>query len=190
MVYERIRNLREDADFTQQQMADMLFINRRTYSSYELGVRTMSPETLGRIADIFHTSVDYLMGRTDVKKPYPKKNDRGRCSVIASAPIRPSRKLPKRRLTCLFCAQLCQLSLQYIQYSCGNLTLLDAKNPTSFSIFPVSEEVYCYFVSTARTVTRFTPLNVQVNNVKSHSSAPTSIAGTSRPAISSDCTTS
>ncbi len=54
-------------------MADKLFINRRTYSSYEEGVRGIPVEVLGNIADIFGTSVDYLMGRTDVKKPYLKK---------------------------------------------------------------------------------------------------------------------
>ncbi len=72
MKYERIRNLREDADLTQQAMADKLFINRRTYSSYETGVRTPTPEMLGAIADVFGTSVDYSMGRTDEKKPYQK----------------------------------------------------------------------------------------------------------------------
>lgn len=73
MVYERIRNLREDADMTQQQLADLLFINRRTYSGYETGTRMISPEILAKIADIFQTSVDYLMQRTDVKKPYPRQ---------------------------------------------------------------------------------------------------------------------
>ncbi len=73
MIYQRIRNLREDADMTQQQMADLLFINRRTYSGYETGVRMIPPEALGKIADIFETSVDYLMERTDVKTAYPKK---------------------------------------------------------------------------------------------------------------------
>lgn len=71
MIYERIRNLREDSDFKQQQIADKLFINRRTYSSYENGVRNMPIEILSLIADIFNTSTDYLIGRTDVKKPYP-----------------------------------------------------------------------------------------------------------------------
>lgn len=73
MVYERIKNLREDSDMTQQQIADKLFINRRTYASYESGVRGVPPEILGDIADIYGTSVDYLMGRTNVKKPYPFK---------------------------------------------------------------------------------------------------------------------
>ena len=73
MQYERIRNLREDADMTQQQMADILFINRRTYSSYELGIRGIPIDILGLIADYYNTSIDYLVGRTDVKKAYPRK---------------------------------------------------------------------------------------------------------------------
>ena len=73
MTYKRIRDLREDNDLTQQQMADKLFINRRTYSSYEVGSRNVPVEVLGKIADIFNTSMDYLVGRTNVKKAYPKK---------------------------------------------------------------------------------------------------------------------
>ena len=72
MKYDRIKNLREDADMTQQQIADKLFINRRTYSSYELGIRGIPTEILSRIADIFDTSTDYLIERTDIKAPYPK----------------------------------------------------------------------------------------------------------------------
>ena len=72
MMYRRIRDLREDSDLTQQQMADKLFINRRTYSSYEVGSRSIPVGILGKIADIFDTSIDYLVGRTDEKKPYPK----------------------------------------------------------------------------------------------------------------------
>lgn len=72
-MYERIRNLREDMDLTQQQMADLLFINRRTYSSYETGVRGIPVEILSSLADIFHTSTDYIIERTDIKEPYPKK---------------------------------------------------------------------------------------------------------------------
>ncbi len=74
MIYKRIRDLREDNDWTQQQIADMLFINRRTYSAYENGVNSMTPETLCKIANIYNTSVDYLLGRTDEVKPYPRKN--------------------------------------------------------------------------------------------------------------------
>ena len=52
MKYERIRNLREDKDLTQQQVADMLFVNRRTYAAYENGVNSMTPETLIKIAKL------------------------------------------------------------------------------------------------------------------------------------------
>ena len=72
MKYDRIKNLREDADLTQQQIADKLFINRRTYSSYEIGIRGIPTEILSAIADIYDTSTDYLIGRTDIKKAYPK----------------------------------------------------------------------------------------------------------------------
>ena len=72
MKYDRIKDLREDADLTQQQIADMLFINRRTYSSYELGIRGIPTEILSAIADIYDTSTDYIIGRTNVKKAYPK----------------------------------------------------------------------------------------------------------------------
>lgn len=73
MQYERIRNLREDSDLTQQQVADKLFITRSAYSNYENGSRAFPLEILCGLADIFGTSVDYLIGRTDTKKPYPKK---------------------------------------------------------------------------------------------------------------------
>lgn len=72
MIYQRIKDLREDKDMTQQQMADMLHINRRTYSAYENGVNSMTPEMLCKIADIHHTSVDYLLNRTNIMTPYEK----------------------------------------------------------------------------------------------------------------------
>lgn len=72
LKYPRIRNLREDNDLTQQQIADMLYINRRTYAAYENGINSMTPETLCKIADIYHTSVDWLLGRTDEFEPYPE----------------------------------------------------------------------------------------------------------------------
>lgn len=68
MKYRRIRDLREDKDLTQQQVADMLFINRRTYASYENGINSMTPETLIKIADLYDVSIDYLLERTDNPK--------------------------------------------------------------------------------------------------------------------------
>lgn len=72
MKHQRIRNLREDNDLTRQQIADMLYINRRTYAAYENGINSMTSETLCKIADIYHTSVDWLLGRTDEFEPYPE----------------------------------------------------------------------------------------------------------------------
>lgn len=71
MKYKRIRDLREDKDLTQQEIADMLFINRRTYAAYENGVNSMTPETLIKIAKIYNVSVDYLLNLTD--NPIPNK---------------------------------------------------------------------------------------------------------------------
>lgn len=70
MIYRRIRDLREDNNLTQQQIADKLFINRRTYAAYENGVNSMTPETLIKIAKIYGVSVDYLLGLTDNPNPY------------------------------------------------------------------------------------------------------------------------
>lgn len=70
--YKRIRDIREDSDMTQAQVADLLFVNRRTYSCYETGTHMIPLEILSKLADLFNTSVDYLMDRTDVKSPYPK----------------------------------------------------------------------------------------------------------------------
>ena len=72
MVFKRLRDLREDKDLTQQQIADMLYINRRTYSAYENGVNSMTPETLIKIAKIHHVSVDYILELTDNPTPYDK----------------------------------------------------------------------------------------------------------------------
>lgn len=72
MIYKRLRDLREDKDWTQQQVADMLFINRRTYSAYENGINSMTPETLIKIAKIYKVSVDYILELTDNPTPYKK----------------------------------------------------------------------------------------------------------------------
>ena len=71
MKYKRIRDLREDKDLTQQEIADMLFINRRTYAAYENGVNSMTSATLIKIAKIYNVSVDYLLNLTD--NPIPNK---------------------------------------------------------------------------------------------------------------------
>lgn len=72
MLNTRIRELREDKDLTQVYMAHMLNVNQRTYSRYETGERAIPLELLCVIADYHRVSVDYLLNRTDQKRPYPK----------------------------------------------------------------------------------------------------------------------
>lgn len=69
MQYERIRYLREDHDLSQQQLADYLNISQRTYSYYESGQHNMPLAILVKLADYYHTSVDYLLGRTNNPAP-------------------------------------------------------------------------------------------------------------------------
>ncbi len=69
----RIKNLREDHDLTQKQLSEYLNVSQVAYSYYELNRRSIPVETLDRLADYYHTSVDYLLYKTDVVAPYPKK---------------------------------------------------------------------------------------------------------------------
>lgn len=75
-LLQRLRDLREDADLYQKDMADYLHCSQVTYSRYELGTREIPLESLNALADFYGVSVDYLMGRTDEKKPYPQKSAR------------------------------------------------------------------------------------------------------------------
>lgn len=74
MTYqERIRNLREDFDKTQQEIADYLETSQTMYARYERGANEMPVRHLIRLAAYYHVSLDYLCGLTDTKKPYPKR---------------------------------------------------------------------------------------------------------------------
>lgn len=74
MKLERLRNLREDHDLTQAQVAQYIHTTQRTYAHYENGDRSIPLETLIALAEFYGTSLDYLTGRTDVIFPYPSKN--------------------------------------------------------------------------------------------------------------------
>ena len=63
--YKRIREMREDHDLTQAQLAQMLNMKQPQYFRYEQGYRDIPTDILIRLADIYHTSIDYLLGRTD-----------------------------------------------------------------------------------------------------------------------------
>ena len=65
MVYSRIRDLREDRDLKQQDLADYLNCSQVCYSRYENGQRDIPLEKISKIADFYNVSVDYLLNRTD-----------------------------------------------------------------------------------------------------------------------------
>lgn len=69
----RIRDVREDADLNQTQVANELGIDQRTYSNYETEKRSMPIEHYRKLAVFYQTSVDYLIGLTDDPRPYPRK---------------------------------------------------------------------------------------------------------------------
>lgn len=71
-MYRRIRDLREDRDLLQKDLADYLNCSQVCYSNYEIGKRDIPTEILSKLAEFYNTSTDYLLGRTDEKKPYPK----------------------------------------------------------------------------------------------------------------------
>ena len=69
----RIRDLREDKDLKQKDIAEYLVCDQSLYSKYERGERPLPLEYAEKLADYYGVSVDYLLGRTGIKKPYPKK---------------------------------------------------------------------------------------------------------------------
>lgn len=69
----RIRDLREDRDLKQKELADYLVCDQSLYSKYERGERPLPLEYADALADFYGVSVDYLIGRTNEKKPYPKR---------------------------------------------------------------------------------------------------------------------
>ena len=68
----RIKDLREDADLTQKEIADFLHIKQNTYSQYENGHRQLPIDFLIALARYYKTSTDYILGLTDIKEPYKK----------------------------------------------------------------------------------------------------------------------
>lgn len=70
MEIKRMRDLREDHDLTQTQIGEALNISQRAYSHYETGTREIPISQLIRLAHYYNTSVDYILGETNNKKPY------------------------------------------------------------------------------------------------------------------------
>lgn len=71
-MYRRIRDLREDADKLQKDIAEYLQCTQVCYSHYETGKRDIPTDVLITLAAYYNTSIDYLLGVTDEKTPYPR----------------------------------------------------------------------------------------------------------------------
>ena len=68
----RIKEMREDKDLNQSEVAKILNVSQVAYSFYELGRRQIPVDLLVKLAKFYNTSTDYLLGLTDVRDPYPK----------------------------------------------------------------------------------------------------------------------
>lgn len=73
LEFENIRSLRIDHGYTQKQIGEYLGISQNTYSQYEIGVLKYPVDVLIKLADLYQVSLDYLVGRTQQKDPYPTK---------------------------------------------------------------------------------------------------------------------
>ena len=69
-MYQRLRDLREDRDLTQQELATLLKVSQTTYSRYESGVLDIPSTSLIKLAEFYKTSIDFLVGLTNNKRPY------------------------------------------------------------------------------------------------------------------------
>lgn len=72
MYQSRLKDLREDRDLKQKELSSLLSIHQTTYSDYELGRLNIPVSALHVLADFYNVSIDYLLGRTNRKEPYPK----------------------------------------------------------------------------------------------------------------------
>lgn len=72
MYYNRIKEVREDKGYTQNDIAKILNTTQQQYSKYELGIQIIPLEKINTLANYYNTSIDYLVDRTDIRKPYPK----------------------------------------------------------------------------------------------------------------------
>lgn len=69
-MVNRLRDMREDRDLTQAQMADLLKVHQTTYSDYEIGRLNVPIDVFIKLAKFYETSIDFLAGITDNPKPY------------------------------------------------------------------------------------------------------------------------
>ena len=75
MNIKRLKEIRERKGLFQKDIAKLLNITQHVYSEYELGVRLIPLDKIDKLASFYDVSVDYLINRTDEKKPYPNKKE-------------------------------------------------------------------------------------------------------------------
>ena len=73
MFFQRLKDLREDKELTQEQIGELLGIKQTVYSRYERGAQVLPTLHLLKLADFYQTSTDYILGRTNVLQPYERK---------------------------------------------------------------------------------------------------------------------
>ena len=73
MYFQRLKDLREDRELLQCDVADILGISQTVYSRYERGYQTIPVIYLLKLADFYQTSTDYILGRTNITAPYRRK---------------------------------------------------------------------------------------------------------------------
>ena len=76
MDFKRLTDLREDHDLTQEELANLLNISRPQYSLYETGKRTIPIDLLSKLAKFYGTSIDYIVGNTNIQTAYPTNKTR------------------------------------------------------------------------------------------------------------------
>lgn len=72
-MFNRLKDLREDNDYSQTFIAEFLNMKQNSYSQIEKGVNGIDIFYLIKLAQLYHVSIDYIVGLTDVMKPYPRK---------------------------------------------------------------------------------------------------------------------
>lgn len=76
MFFGRLKDLREDSDLSQKDVAAILYTSQQTYSRYERGFQTIPVEHLLKLADYYDTSTDFILGRTSISAPHGSKSGR------------------------------------------------------------------------------------------------------------------
>lgn len=72
-MFEKLKEIREDRDYKIKEIADVLKVAKNTYCNYENEKRTIPYDLIIKLSEFYNVSVDYLLGLTDIMKPYPRK---------------------------------------------------------------------------------------------------------------------